>query len=141
MKDIKQFAVQPTGRLHLRDANDNLMFADEEEKMPVVVVLYGPGSKEYARAVADQANRMLDNFKRKGKAEGTAEQRIEEKAQYLAACTKGFENMKYDDLEGHALAMAVYSDTKIGFIADQVAAHLGEWGNFSTASSRTSAST
>lgn len=141
MKDIKQFAVQPTGRLHLRDANDNLMFADEEEKAPVIVILFGPGSKEYARAVAEQANRMLDSLKRKGKAEGTAEQRIEEKAQFLAACTKGFENLVYDDKVGHELALAVYSDTRIGFIADQVSAHLGEWGNFSMASSGTSAST
>jgi hypothetical protein len=138
--DIKKFAVEPTTRLHLRDAADNLMYADDADgkpdlSKPIAVVLYGPGSKQYAKAQSQQSNRMVDKIKRKGKTDQTPEQRIEEQADFLAGCTESFENLEYDDLQGAALAKAVYADASIGFIAEQVGKHLGEWGNFSKVSS------
>jgi len=132
--DIKQFAVTQTSRLHLRDAADELMYADGDQAKPIAVNLYGPGSKQFARAQAAQQNRMVDKLKRRGKAEQTAEQIASEKAEFLADCTAGFENMEYDVLTGADLARAVYADTSIGFIADQAAKHIGDWGNFSKAS-------
>lgn len=128
--DIKKFAVSPTSKLHLRDANDELLFADEEKTKPITVNLYGPGSREYARAQTAQSNRMIDKLKRKGKTEQTAEQRASESAEFLSDCTEGWENMEYDQLTGRALSVAVYSDVTIGFIADQVAKHIGDWSNF-----------
>mgnify|MGYP000945689258 CR=1 FL=1 len=128
--DIRKFAVSPTSRLHLRDANDELLFADEEKTKPIAVNLYGPGSKEYARAQAAQSNRMIEKLKRKGKTEQTAEQRAAESAEFLSDCTESWENMEYDQLTGDALSQAVYSDITIGFIADQVAKHISDWSNF-----------
>jgi hypothetical protein len=136
MSDIKQFAVNPTARLHLRDASDELMYADPEKTKAIAVVLYGPGSRQYAKAQSQQNNRMLDKLKRKGKSDQTPEQKQEEQATFLAACTQGFENLAYDDLEGDSLAKAVYGDVSIGFISDQVGKFLGDWGNFSTASAK-----
>ena len=134
--DIKKFAVEPTGRLHLRDAADELMFADDKQSKPIAVNLYGPGSKQYAKAQAAQSNRMLDKLKRKGKTEQTAEQRAAESAEFLADCTASFENLEYDALTGTALAVAVYSDQSIGFIADQVAKFIGDWSNFTKGSAK-----
>lgn len=128
--DIRKFAVSPTSRLHLRDANDELLFADEEKTRPIAVNLYGPGSKEYARAQAAQSSRMIEKLKRKGKTEKTAEQRAAESAEFLSGCTESWENMEYDQLTGDALSQAVYSDITIGFIADQVAKHISDWSNF-----------
>lgn len=127
MADIRKFAVEQTGRLHLRDASEELMYADS---LPMAVNLYGPGSKQYARAQAAQQNRLLDKLKRKGKASNTAEQNIVENAEFLADCTISFENVEYEGMAGRDLAIAVYSDTEIGFVADQVAKHLGDWSNF-----------
>lgn len=127
--DIRTKAVSATGRLHLRDAAEELMYtADGKE---VAVNVYGPGSKQYAKAQAAQQNRAVDMLKRKGKTDQTAEQRRQENAEFLADCTESFENVEYDGLTGRALAIAVYSDTSIGFIADQVAKHIGDWANFS----------
>lgn len=127
--DIRTKAVSATGRLHLRDAAEELMYtADGKE---VAVNVYGPGSKQYAKAQAAQQNRAVDMLKRKGKTDQTAEQRRQENAEFLADCTESFENVEYDGLTGRALAIAVYSDTTIGFIADQVAKHIGDWANFS----------
>lgn len=134
MADIRKFAVEATGRLHLRDANDQLMFDDSGAA--IAVNLYGPGSKQYARAQAAQHNRMLDKLKRKGQSAQTAEQIAEEKAEFLSDCTASFENLEYDGLTGDALARAVYADITIGFIADQVGKHIGDWANFSKGSAK-----
>lgn len=125
--DIKKFAVSPTSRLELRDANDQIMVEDGKT---VAVNLYGPGSKQHAKAQAAQSNRMIDKLKRKGLTSQTAEQQAAEKAEFLTDCTESFENLEYEGLTGDALAKAVYSDITIGFIADQVAKHIGDWANF-----------
>lgn len=139
--DIKKFAVEQTSRLHLRDASDELMYADEDKAKPIAVVLYGPGSKQHAKAQAVSANRMVDKLKRRGKTDQSSEEKATESAEFLSACTKEWENMEYDGLTGDALSKAVYSDTSIGFINDQVAKHIGDWANFSKASSKTSGAT
>jgi hypothetical protein len=126
--DIRTKAVQATSTLHLRDAADELMFDGDK---PVTVTIYGPGSKQFAKTQASQQNRMLDSLKRKGKTDQTAEQKRAEQAEFLTECTASFENLTYDALTGAALAKAVYSDIEIGFIADQVAKHIGDWANFS----------
>ena len=40
-------------------------------------------------------------------------------------------------LQGEALHLAVYADKTIGFIAEQVGAHLGNWANFTKGSAKT----
>jgi hypothetical protein len=132
--DIKKYAVEPTSKLHLRDADDELMYTDDGEA--VTVNLYGPGSKQYARAQAAQNNRLLDKLKRKGKSDQTAEQRAAESSEFLADCTDSFEHLEYDSLTGRDLAIAVYADTSIGFVADQVAKHIGDWSNFTKRSAK-----
>ena len=132
--DIRKFAVEPTSRLHLRDAADELMYADDDPTKPIVAIVHGPGSKQYAKAQAAQQNRIIDKLKRKGKTEQSADQIAAEKAEFLADCTAGFENLDYDGLTGAELARAVYGDTSIGFIADQVAKWMGDWSNFTKGS-------
>lgn len=130
--DVRKFAVSPTGRLHLRDANGKLMYTDD--KQPIAANLYGPGSKEYAHALTNRSNRMVDKLKESNKSEQTTEQRIESGAEFLADCTHSFENLDYDGAQGRELAIAVYSDITIGFIADQVSNYIGRWENFTKAS-------
>lgn len=133
--DIRKFAVNPTSRLHLRDANDELMYADEAKSQPIAVNLFGPGSKEYAKAKAAQNNRLINKMKSKGKSNQTPEEIAAESAEFLAACTESWENMEYDNKTGSDLSMAVYADRTLGFISDQVATHLGGWSNFTKNSS------
>jgi hypothetical protein len=128
MADIRKFSVAKTARLHLRDANDALMFTDD--KTPIAVVVYGPGSKEFAAAQARQQNAMVDKLKNKGKTQQSAEQKASESAEFLTACTQSWEGMEYDALTGDDLSMAVYADRSIGFIADQVSKFMSDWANF-----------
>lgn len=138
--DIRKFAVEETSTLELRDAADAPMKG--EDGAPMTWTVYGPGSKQYAKAQAAQQNRMIDKLKRKGKTDETAEEKTRDTAEFLAGCTKECSsNITYDELTGEALYRAVLSDRSIGFIAEQVGRHLGEWGNFSKPSTTTSAST
>lgn len=138
--DIRKFAVEETAVLHLRGAADEPLTGDDGK--PITVTVYGPGSKTYARAQAAQQNRLIDKLKRKGKTDQSAEEKAREMAEFLAECTKEFSaNIEYDGLKDAALFRAVYADTSIGFIAEQVGKHLGDWANFTTASSSKAAST
>ncbi len=135
MTDIRKFSVAATGRLALRDASDEPMLTDDGKEIAVNV--FGPGSKQYAKAQAAQQNRMLDKLKRKGKSDQTAEQKSAEAAEFLSDCTESWENLDYDGLTGTALSKAVYSDQTIGFIADQVAKFIGDWSSFKKVSTAT----
>jgi len=128
--DIRKFAVEQTATLHLRDADDELMYADGDKAKPVILRMYGPGSKKYAEAQARQSNRLMDKLKRKGKSDQTAEQRAGESAEFLADCTQGGENLEYGELTGREMLIAIYADESIGFIADQAAKFINDWANF-----------
>lgn len=133
--DIRSLAVADTARLHLRGPDDKLLYEGADSSRPVVVVVYGPGSKQHAQAQAAQSNRLLALLQRHGKKiEQTVDQKAEEAAEFLADCTQGFEHLSYDALSGRDLALAVYRDRRIGFVADQVAKFLGDWGNFTNGS-------
>lgn len=130
MSDIRKHAVAATSVLHLRDAADELMYADEKKEKPQTVTLYGPGSKEFAQAQARNQNRLIEKLRKKGKPSQTAEDKTAESADFLADCTVSMSNIEYDKLTGAELHKAVYSDVSIGFIAEQVGKYLGEWSNF-----------
>lgn len=133
--DITQQAVNETSELHLCDATGEPLYDGEgEQKRPVTVVLYGPGSKQYVRAQAAQNRRVLEAFRAKGRKADTSR---EDNAQFLADCTVEFRRLEYGGLEGVELAKAVYADASIGFIAEQVSKHLGDWANFTKGSPTT----
>ena len=126
MADVRKFALEQTAVIHIRDGADNLMYADKEEAKPMQIHVYGPGTKAYAAAEKRNTDRMMENLRRKGKAADAAEMRVD----FLSAITKSFENIDYDALKDEALHRAVYSDTSIRFIADQVNAYVGDTVNF-----------
>lgn len=127
--DIRQYAMSPTGVLHLRDAADNLMYADDARKKPMRIHLYGPGSREYQNAEKRNSNRMMEGFRRKGRAPDPLELRID----LMTAVTQRFENIEYDGLKDEALYRAVYNDPELRFVRDQVDVYLSETANFTKA--------
>ena len=146
MSDIKKYKVALTGRLLLKGADGETMYAEgadgePDKKKPMAVNLYSPGSKQYANANNKRQNHQVDLLKNKGPTKESTDAARRESAEYLAACTESFENVDYDGLTGRDLAIAVYSDIEIGFVADQVAAYLRDWGNFLKPSTTISAST
>ena len=138
--NIKTLAVAAIAFLHLKDASETLLWTvptDGSEKQPVGINVYGPGSKEYQAAQTKVSNRNMNRLRKHGKYDQSPEDKQKEQAQFLADITHSFSNVDYDGKTGRDLALAVYGDTSLGFIADQVADHIKEWGNFSPASATT----
>jgi hypothetical protein len=139
MSNLKKFALVPTVVHHLRDGNDELMYADGPDgkpdlNRPMLAHIHGPGTKVYAKARAAQSNRNMDRFKKKGKTDMSADDTIAETATFLAACTEKLENVEVDKLTGEALAISVYSDLELCFIPAQIDKLLGDTANFTKAS-------
>lgn len=144
--DITKKAVTETSTLHIRSADDTLLYeplpdGKDDISKPVTITLYGPGSKAYMDSQAKAQNRILDRMQRKGKTTRSAEDMQAEQLEQLIACTISFQHIDHPSLPGVTtgaeLYRAVYSDPGLGFIRDQVQAHIGDWANF-TASSATS---
>lgn len=132
MFDIKSLAVKETNDLHLRNADDELLF--DKDGKAISITLYGPGSKVYAKAQAASQNRMIDKLKKKGKTDQTAEEKAQEQAEFLAACTVSFNNFAYSDAPGAEQFKAAYADQSIGFIAEQVGKYVNDWSLFTVGS-------
>lgn len=130
--DIRDKAVEETSRIDLVDANETPLVDDAGQ--PCFIVVYGPGSKQYASAQNKNQNRAFARLRKKGKVEQSVDERVRENAEFLADCTHSFsDNLRYGDLEGRELHIAVYSEQGIGFIAEQVSRHLSDWANFTKA--------
>jgi hypothetical protein len=136
--NLASLAVEATSTIHLRDAAGTLLTTPAIDAggkpEPVTVTVYGPGSAEYAEAIAKRESRQLERLRKsRGKAEVTAEVKKRDEAIFLASITVEFSrNMEYGDgsLSGNELHRAIYSDRSIGFIADQIYAELADWENF-----------
>lgn len=136
MFDIKKLAVAETTTIHLRGADDELLFAENDAITPITITVFGPGTKAFSKAQTARNKAVLERFQRKGK--NRADTTLEENAEFLAAVTMSFNNFQYGDLEveGHDQFKACYLDTSIGFIAEQVNKELGDWANFTKGSTK-----
>lgn len=141
MFDITSKKVVETGLVLLNDAEEVPLIGEGGQQCAIEV--YGPGSAEYARAEAKRSNKAVDRLKRKGKAKASAEEQRAEAADFLADITIGLKNFSYPpagEATGREMFRQIYMDRSIGFIADQVQAYVGDWGNFTARSATNSSS-
>jgi hypothetical protein len=132
--DASKLKVAPTGAIHIKDATGDPLYEGDK---PVRIIVHAPGSRAFsaveARQTARSLKRMNDND---GKVTApTAEERLAETAEDLAALTVAFEHLTYEDKQGAELFEALYLDPQLGFITKQVTKHLADWGNFRPGSS------
>lgn len=147
MSSLTKNELVDVSTLHLRDAEDELMYADGPDGQPDLgkpqrIHLYGPGTKQFARAQADRNNRMVERMQRKGKTKMTADESIQDRADFVAAVTKSMENIDSD--HGHTgsdLHMEIYLNPKLGYIAEQAEAHARNTANFKAPSTTSSPAT
>jgi hypothetical protein len=138
-------AVKDTFTHHVKDPAGAPMYepgpdGKPDETKPVEITIYGPGSKQYRKAKAEQQNRLVALVQKRGRqAKTTAESQMREGAEFLADVTHSIRYLEEDDAQGHPLsgrdlALAIYSNPALGFIADQVNEEVHRWENFSQAS-------
>lgn len=131
--DITTQSVIDTAAIHIKGADGEHLY--DAKGKPCRIVIYGPGSKQYAALDARQTNRavkrMQDNDNKV--TVPSAEQRVIELAEDLASITAAFENFTYPpagDKQGQELFEMLYADQKLGYIAKQIVKACADWGNF-----------
>ena len=135
MFDITTLSAADTSIVELVGGDDSPLYDDKGKRLSITV--YGPGTKVYQRAQSRQQNLLVDKIKKRGRMDQTAEEKLAEQAEFLAACTVSFNHFTYPPAEGldsEALFRKAYEDPSIGFIAAQVAAHINDWANFTKSS-------
>lgn len=133
--DITQQAVVDTAPIHMKGADGEYLYSGGDTAKPVRIVIYSPGSKQFAAIEARQTNRAVKRMnENEGKVSVAApEQAATERAEDLADITVAFENFTYPpagDKQGRELFQAFYADTKLGYMAQQVVKAVKDWGNF-----------
>lgn len=132
MFNLNDLSMKDTTELQLRHpVTDELLYADEAKKKPVVIVLFGTGSKQYRNAITAMQNRAL----KRGKKQASAEVMREESIELLVACSDRAINLEYNEapVDNDAAFRSLYSDPAFGWLKDQVDSGLGDASNFLTA--------
>lgn len=133
--NLTTIEAQDTAVMPLKDGVGEPMLYEAVggEERQASITVYGPGSVQYQKAQAAGRRRVQKLMKEKGvKAleNRTADERRADVADLLADLTVGFDGVSADGREGRELALWVYRNPKLGFIAEQVNAFSGEWANF-----------
>ena len=142
MFDITTQRAADTAAIHLKGLDGDYLYADDAKEKPVEIVIYGPGSKQFAAIEARQTNRAVKRMQdNDGKVTvASSEQRLTEQAEDLAAIPAEFRNFDYPAPDGKKFATATeqheafYLDAKLGHLTKQVLKACTDWGNFKAAS-------
>ena len=88
MFDITTLSAAETSTVELLGGDDAPLYDDKGK--PLSITVYGPGTKVYQRAQARQQNQLMDKIKKRGKMDQSAEDKLTEQAEFLAACGRCF---------------------------------------------------
>ena len=129
MFNLDNLALSDTTTLELKHpVSEEILYGDKEKTLPVSIVLFGTGSKQYRNAITAMQNRAL----KRGKKQATAEQMRDEGIELLVACSEKAINFSYGGkpVGDEAAFRSLYGDAKFGWLKDQVDAALGDTANF-----------
>lgn len=123
--DLSQFETVDTASLNVQNPKGDELLVNGD---PVVIHLYGPGSKQFVNAKykLDNANQTRSIAMLRGKTSKNAAEEIrQQQAEFYAAITASIDNFPID---GGALAL--YMNPKLSYITDQVEKFIGDTENF-----------
>ncbi len=128
---ILKYAVEETKTITINDANNVPMVGDDGHD--VVFEIYGPGSKQYAKAQSKKTARIMNLAKQQAKIQGNPELDAIEDANFFADIVKTSPSNIGDDfpgLSGRQLLIALFTTRSLGFICEQINREISAWSNF-----------
>lgn len=121
--DLKDYEAAETGEMEVMGLDEEPLMVNGE---PVVLVMYGPGSKQHAaataKATAKTRNSMMAAMRGKPIKEGDDEAR-KDQIEKLVACTAEVKNFPLS-------AREIFTNPLLGYITDQAAKYIEDWKNF-----------
>ena len=121
--DLSKYETVDTAQLVVQNPKGGDLLG--EGGLPVVINLYGMGSKQYVNAKykLDNANQMRSLAMLRNNKPANAEDVAKSEAEFLAAVTQSIENFPVDPL-------TLYSNPKLAYIKSQVDKFVGDTENF-----------
>ena len=118
--NINTKAVSDTATLHLEDpATGEKLYADEAQKLPLEIVVYGKASKQYRSALAALSRKGMA---RKNKPQ-SFDQNVEDNVDILVAISKKANNFDMGDglpIDNAEAFKGLYSNASLYWCKDQV---------------------
>lgn len=133
--DLRTLSIGETANMPVRDATGDPQF--DADNQPITITLYGPGTKKFQRAkhaLEERKNaRTFARMQGNGDKQ-SADDKIQERAEFLASVTVSINGASVGDKTGHEAFKALYADITLGHIADDADKFLADRGNFKAAS-------
>jgi hypothetical protein len=150
MYNIKKLAIAASAVMLVRDAagevqvdESNLDAAGNPAELSIT--FHSPGTKKYqaAKHAADERHngRVFNRMQGRSDIKQSAEEKLRERATFLADITISFNNFGDDKGAGRELFLRTYSDPELGHILDDGEKFTGDRGNFKKSSPTSSPST
>lgn len=136
--NLSKRALVDTVEMQLTDPESGAyLFADEDEKEPVTITLYGRSSKQHRNYMAAQLRKNeLEAAKSNKKKTKSLEELMDESAEFLSALSVSSAHLCFDH-EGKSIHpqtkeefKKMYSTPNLAWIGDQVTNFVTELGNF-----------
>lgn len=131
MFNLKKLAIALSGDMPVKDATGAPQFDDAGN--PLSITFHSPASKQFQKAkhAAEQRNNTRAMAAMQGgEDKQTLEDKIAESAEFLAACTKSFNNFDYEGLSGYEQFKAAFADQDVGHVAEDARKFLASRANF-----------
>lgn len=130
--NISNISLSDTTVLHLvNPGTGEYLYADEAEKEPLTIELYGKSSKQH-RVWLASALRKQEAEQRSRKKSKTSDELMEENADFFATMTKAINNMEMDGLklDSKEAYKKLYSAPALMWISEQIGEKLGSTESF-----------
>jgi len=110
-----------------------------EDKQPVIITLFGPGSDQFEDASQARLDRQIERRRIRGDAPLTGAEIREDSAQFLADVTHSASANFSIEPDGRPLQTSedfvkLYSHKPLGYIYEQLTRVLNDWSNFTPGS-------
>jgi len=127
---LKKYSLSETAFLHVQTPDGEPMYLDDAETKPVLIHLYGIGSKQYQMAERKRQDALANKFKKYRNKTIPSEELEELRINFLVNCVASAENFELDGQKGLELYETVFSDRSLIFITEQVERFIGDQVNF-----------
>lgn len=137
MLNLLALSAVDTAVVTLKTAKGAKILGDD--KLPVTITLYGPGSEQFEEASQARLDRQIERRRIRGDAPLTGAEIREESVQFLADVTaEASENFSIKP-DGSPLRtredfVTLYSHRPLGYIYEQLTRELNDWSNFTPGS-------
>lgn len=141
--NIKRLAIAASATMLVRDASGELQvdesrLGDDDKPLQLSITYHSPGTKQYQKAknAADERNnaRVFSRMQGRQDNKQTAEEKLLERATFLADVTSSFNNFDDGKGNGREMFLRVYSDPELGHILEDGEKYVNDRGNFKKSS-------